>query len=457
MLLFYLFCLSVYLLLLSNSVLLVDGYKRFDLTASLAEGRGFISECRFPPAQSIFQVPLYLAGKIAAAPFDLEAPLYVSKFFVNLINLLVIPLIAVFLFLICRQLGFPDRASIGVSFLYAFFTMAFHYARFNSYEPLLTLYLVVGCYSLLKFRESGRNSFFRLFCLTLFLLPVHHYAMFLLAGLTVVFLFFARRDLKLGAGHFALAGLALGLAVGLSLYYNYARYGSPWLTGYQAGVGIDADMGWNPRIYQGIYGLLFSPAKSIFLYNPVLILSVIAARRFFREQRDPVLKFYVIGVFLFLLLFYSAWWSFLGECAWGPRFLFPALPFLLMPTAVLLRDFRGLKKATRALVRVLIIASLALQLVSIVVHFKHFYFQLSPYLGNSDITTAQALRLDYQPVPSQFIILYRAFSHPDYFDLRWFKEFSSHPFIYGTIIGLLLISASGSLYLLRRSLSVQKS
>ena len=453
----YLFCVSVYLLFLSNSVLLVDGYKRFDLTESLVEEGRFIKECRFPPGQSLAQIPFYLTGKLVVSPFDLEEPLYVSKFFVNLIDLMVVPLIVVFLFFIFRQIGFSAKVSVTVSLLYAFCTMAFHYSRFNSYEPLLTLYLVISCYCLVRWRASSRLGYFLVFALILFLLPVHHFTMFLLVGVIYLFLFLKRKELNLRYAHLVLATISIAAAAGFCMYYNYARYGSLWLTGYHAGVGIDADLGWNPRIYQGIYGLLLSPAKSIFLYNPVLILSIIAARQFFRERRDSVIGFYIIVPFLFLLLFYSAWWSFCGECAWGPRFLFPAIPFLMIPAAVFIRDFRWKRTWVKTTAVLIVSLSLIIQLVSIVVHFKHFYFVLSPYLGTSDITSVQALRLNYQPVLSQFVIFYRAFSHPDYFDLRWFKEFSIHPLIYGTIIGLLVLGASGSFYLLQRSSSLFKS
>jgi hypothetical protein len=445
----FVLCLSVYFLFLSNSVLLVDGYTRFDLTASLVEEGRIIPGCRFPTSQSIFQIPLYLVGRLAAVPFDLEEPVYICKFFVNLINAIVIPGIAVFLFLICHDLGFSRRISIKISLLYAFSTMAFHYARFNAYEPLLSLYLVVSCFSLIRHRVSGKPGYFIGFCVALFWLPLHNNAMFPLVGFVILFLLIQRKYLDLHRRHFVLIGFVLVAAVVASLYYNFARYGSPWLTGYQSGFGNYEDRGLNPRLYIGIYGLLLSPAKSILLYNPVLILSLFSVGGFFREKGDPVIKFYIMGISLYFLLLYSAWWSFLGECAWGPRFLFPIIPFLLLPISSLLRDFRYKTAGRRIVIRVVIIVSIVIQLVSIVVHFKHFYYILSPF-PNSRITSIEALRGDYQPFFSQFVILYRAFSHPDYFDLRWFKEFANHPLIYGAIILLTTVSAVISFWFIKK-------
>lgn len=112
------------------------------------------------------------------------------------------------------------------------------------------------------------------------------------------------------------AGLAGAVAVGLAGV-------SPTIW---AGLRTGLDQGWlNFPIWVGLYGLLLSPGKSVFLYAPPLVLAVVAAPAFVRRHRHASLLF-VVTPLVYLAVFGSKGvWHGGG---WGPRYLVPALPLV---------------------------------------------------------------------------------------------------------------------------------
>ena len=100
-------------------------------------------------------------------------------------------------------------------------------------------------------------------------------------------------------------------------WYDAARFGSPLDTGY-------GGQPFSHPFVQGLYGLMLSPGRGVFIYTPILILAVAV----FPKLRGPDR---VIASFAFVMLLaravvYARWWSWWAGDVWGPRFLVPALP-----------------------------------------------------------------------------------------------------------------------------------
>jgi hypothetical protein len=108
---------------------------------------------------------------------------------------------------------------------------------------------------------------------------------------------------------------------------NYVKFGAPWLTGYHQ---------WRPethlpvgRLADGLWGFLFAPRFSIFLYFPLLVFALVGWRRFAERHRlDAVV---ILTIFLSFLLVLSKIPSWAGEWTYGPRYLLPMLPVLSLP------------------------------------------------------------------------------------------------------------------------------
>ncbi|MCP6760255.1 MAG: glycosyltransferase family 39 protein [Fischerella sp. CENA71] len=82
----------------------------------------------------------------------------------------------------------------------------------------------------------------------------------------------------------------------------------------------------------GLAGLLLSPGKSIFIYAPLLILSVFLFYKFYREQKKEAMYVLVLTVLWFLL--HARLRNWYGAWGWGPRHLITILPIMFIPFAV---------------------------------------------------------------------------------------------------------------------------
>ena len=79
----------------------------------------------------------------------------------------------------------------------------------------------------------------------------------------------------------------------------------------------------------GFYGLVLSPGKGLFAYNPFLLLAIPGAVALWR--RDRAATALLVWLMLDRVLLYSRWSDWAGGVSWGPRFLMPAVgPFALL-------------------------------------------------------------------------------------------------------------------------------
>ncbi len=169
-----------------------------------------------------------------------------------------------------------------------------------------------------------------------------------------------RRDLALyGAG--VLPSLLVTAA------YDAARFGSPFKTEPYP----DQSFGYPPWL--GLPNLLVSPGKGLLWYTPALLLLALAARPFWRRCPRPAILFALIcGVYL---VFYANvnYWH--GDPAWGPRYLYATLPYLVLPLGEVFARWRGYRRPARAaLVGVLALSFLVQFSATTVSYWRHWHY-----------------------------------------------------------------------------------
>jgi hypothetical protein len=117
------------------------------------------------------------------------------------------------------------------------------------------------------------------------------------------------------------------------LYYNHLRSGH-WLIGaihtsrYNGVQSISGFFG------DSLPGLLFSPGKSVFVFAPLLVFSVLGFRQFWRAHRAAALYVAVLGGSWLLTHALLKNWQ--GSWGWGPRYFVTILPILSVPGALVL-------------------------------------------------------------------------------------------------------------------------
>jgi hypothetical protein len=202
----------------------------------------------------------------------------------------------------------------------------------------------------------------------------------------------------------SLAVLALGA-------YNTIRFGSPLETGY-----AETAQALTVPIPVGLYGLLLSPGKSVFLYAPITLAGVLG---WFTLRRSHAAVAWTLATMACAyLLFYARydWWY--GGGPWAPRFLTVILPFAALPIAALVS--RPLPRLALAALAVLALASIVIQLVSILVPYL-------PYDAVMEQVPVSFDRMLWHPAYSPLVVstrdLLRATYPPDlafsYFAVPW--------------------------------------
>ncbi len=172
----------------------------------------------------------------------------------------------------------------------------------------------------------------------------------------------------------------------LGRFLDYLRYGSFWTTGSTLVkqqlntdpiyAGLPEFPANYPFIYPpqvGILGALFSPAKSIFIYDPLLLPCIVLGVVLWK-QLSPYIQLYLITGVLNIglhLAFYSRFEFWHGDAAWGARYHVTSVQLLLIPLVALFIQtlLSARKRLTRWLLRSVLLIAILVQIFSITLFF----------------------------------------------------------------------------------------
>ncbi len=226
------------------------------------------------------------------------------------------------------ELGVSRTWAAALSLIYAFGTLAWHYSGVMFSEPLLGLTMILALLSLLRFKRTGGARWLvaagaasatailaRDDSLLLVLPPLLIYAAVLSLQMRPNWAARAR-DALAYLGPIAAAGL-------IALAYHLVRYG--WGSGPYANDGI----GFSQPFLSGLYGLLLSPGAGLLVFSPVLVIAFVGFVPFARRWRAAALV--IAGLILLRLLFFAGWWDWSGGATWGPRYMVPLIPLMMVP------------------------------------------------------------------------------------------------------------------------------
>jgi hypothetical protein len=328
----------VYLLSFSGQFRSIDEYAMYARAETLAQGYGTgtpqlaFSSLHHPvgalePGQSVLAAPLYLLARQWPAASNITA--------VMLFNVFVTALTGALLYGLIRGLGFGQVVAALTTLAWGIGTTAWPYARSFFREPLLALFWLGAACACLRWQRTRRVPW-GLACLALAAgsLAVKISAAGALPVFALALLWDARRKRLALTWRRALLLGAVALIAGAAVAALYAlRYDKPlslaeYTWGYPWGQALAA-----------AYGLLISPVKGIAFFSPILIGGAIGWPGFFRRQGPAA--WLTLGLVLSLLYIYGPapqWHG--GHVVWGPRFVVPLLPLLILPYATALANPR---------------------------------------------------------------------------------------------------------------------
>jgi hypothetical protein len=380
----FLFFFSVYVLTGQGSIQSADGKIMFLLTQAMVENHSvsfseIVSLSDTPGPQyskyglgmSVLAIPFYLFGKLLSFLLGIEASL-ATQFTVSMINAMLTALSCLMVFRIATErFEFTLRIGLFLALGFGLSTIAWYYSEDFMSEPATTFFLLSAVYWVTGKDRATRDL---LWAGTFLALAVSCR----LAALVVIpgFIFYqwmvwaesAEKDIKQLVMDLLRPAIPVVAVLMLIMIYNYLRFGGPLETGYEKISG---------RFLLGFFGILFSPGKSLFLFNPLTLFGCLAFMFFLREQRKTALLFGWLVVSHLVL--FSFWHSWQGGMSWGPRLMLVVLPYLILPIGFLLREH---KQAVKIPVLLALVVGILIQLPSVTVNVARYYYEMSRDFGS---------------------------------------------------------------------------
>lgn len=141
--------------------------------------------------------------------------------------------------------------------------------------------------------------------------------------------------------------------------------------------------------FEGLYGQLFSPGRSIFLYSPILLLIIFFWHKIKKIIFPELVVFIVLSAIY--IIFYSAQYSigsvdqgivayWHGESSWGPRYLLPLIPFGLL---IIGHIFLRLNKSQKLLIFLpLLIIGFYIEILGVLIPYQTKFYNLVKFYVN---------------------------------------------------------------------------
>ena len=299
-------------------------------------------------------------------------------------NILVNVLTALIALRLLRELKFSTKEAIAGVLALMFCTTHLHYTQNmmeNNYIMLLTLVGFSFQYDWLR-RGSKRALWWGSAALGLNLLTRLTTGLDLIAGgvFLLAVLWFERvrgRELwRRVLDYCKIAAPVYAFFLIVDRVYQFCRFGSFTNTYVSLFAKeqrlqdptLPANFPWSTPFHEGVLGALFKPEKSIFLFDPLLILAIVLLAMLWKRI-GPEVQAYAVTSFLLLagyISFYARYTFWAGDFAWGDRYVSTAVELAALLAVPLLLKYReSLARPIWRAAMILITASLVIQVASL--------------------------------------------------------------------------------------------
>jgi hypothetical protein len=274
----------------------------------------------FGIGQAVYDVPWLLAGRTIAKVGgrhlgDADA---MSKALVAFGNSFVAAATVGFTFLLAWTISLNRRASAVAAFALAFGTLLWPYSKYGFNAPLVALGLTIGVFGFVRGAATRSTSALLLGAVGFSIALLTRHEMILASALGILWLADEARHARVEWKRFTIGAATIGAALVGWASLNYVRFGNPLRTGHRPGFS-----------FAGVAGFTISPWGSLLLYSPITIAGLVIA---WRHRRQPWSRL-AFGIVVVLSVFYASLDDWLGTRSYGPRYLVPLLPLMIVPLA----------------------------------------------------------------------------------------------------------------------------
>lgn len=290
------------------------------------------------PAVVFEDLFLKLAGAdfLTAFPLNSDWPVLL---FASFTNSVFGALLTVTMYLILRSYNITHKSSIFLSLVTIVATNLFPYTKHTMAHMMQVSFLILSFFFLRKALISKTSWSFLSSGLAFGVALISYNPTFIYPAIPfgVYYIFLKRPNLKkLPEIAKDLSLIALGVLPFYLTYnwFNWTRFGNAVSTGYGE---FDVLFFLLPQayvIYEGLWSVLLSPGRSFILYSPILVIILLFWNKLKKPYRPEVVSFFILTlIYVYLTsvlqggIDYPVWH---GESSWGPRYLTPLIPFLMI-------------------------------------------------------------------------------------------------------------------------------
>ena len=337
--------------------------------------------------ESILDVPLVDAGIVldslfAKAGMDPQLIYFLPKG----LNALLTALTAMMLYLFALRIYKSEKTAVILAFIFGLATMALPYATIGM-DPLFVLLTLLGFYLIRRGADGGGTVIFALAGLALGLAMGAKTYAFITYPFAALYLYLLNREKKIEGLPLKLAMVIGGGITGFIPYfwYNYIRFGSIITFGRSTSMAGEIFKPSFSNFLDSLYASFFSAGKSFFLYSPPLVFVCWAASRFFKRSRAEAIVFLSFAVFIVLFFCIMDMPMYFADEVWGTRYYLVLVPFLVLILGALIESLQGGGLFMRVAFYASVVLGFLVQLPGALV----YYGQQSNILLDSKLYTLQ--------------------------------------------------------------------
>ena len=310
---------------------------------------------------SLLVVPMYALSKATGHEMLL----------LSLINPALTALAGLVVFAIGRELRWPRTWSVLCAATFGLLTMALQSTTELFSEPAVALCIVILVWAILRWRLEWQWAAFVIGLTSAAVIQFRSDSILTVwIGLLALPMFVPWTEIR-KPRNLAAMGLPVVLSLAFLGWYNQHRFKNYFVFSY-GGQGFHAAIG------RGLEGMLVSPGKSIFVFNPIALLGLVGLALFLRRDRPIAVLFLLLIVPR--VLFFAKWDSWDGGVAWGPRFLDPVVSLFAIAAVEVLVATRHTKiwgTIARVAFGVLALLSLGVSFLSVRVPYEQWWQTIS--------------------------------------------------------------------------------
>jgi hypothetical protein len=340
------------------------------------------------PLQPILAAPLYWLAQ--------QAPTIGLAHTVWLFNIFVTAGTAVMLFYMVLHQGYTLKIALLTAIIFGLATAAWPYTRTFFREPLAGLWLLLITWHISAF-SSDQHSLVKLRILILtsvfIILLVLTKSIIAIAVLPLILIALPQKRRHTIRIFFAFIALIILIALVGNLL-NIQRFQITFIR------NLFEQITWQYMV-ESLLGYTVSPGRSIVLFSPVLLLSVVGGAMLYRNRQWRIPTAILLGTLLVILSYGfrgAIWW---GGNSWGARHTLPLIPVLMLlvpPALSAISQNRRLIVGTASL----IIMSLGIQLLGVLVSIYTHYGNLAA--NNITVWEGGIWQWQWSPIPQHITL-----------------------------------------------------